>query len=157
MYLSPDPMDTSSPIDIAPAAAADLPAVLGLLQRSRLPPDGLAAHVASTVVAKDRRRIVGSAALELYGRVGLLRSVAVDEALRGRGLGIRLTAAALELARAHGLRSVYLLTETAGGFFPRFGFRPVTRGDVDPAALQSVEFTTSCPASALVMALDLTA
>lgn len=150
-------MDTAIPIDIAPARAADLPDVLALLERSRLPPDGLAAHVASTLVAKDRGRIVGSAAIELYGRVGLLRSVAVDERLRGRGVGIRLTATALELARARGLRTVYLLTETAGEFFPRFGFRPVTRDDVDPAALRSVEFTTLCPASALVMALDLTA
>ena len=150
-------MEASNSIDIAQAGTADLPDVLALLERSRLPPDGLAPHVASTVVAKDGGRIVGSAALELYGRVGLLRSVAVDEHLRGRGLGVRLTAAALDLARARGLRTVYLLTETAGGFFPRFGFRPVTRGDVDPAALQSVEFTTLCPASALVMALDLTA
>jgi amino-acid N-acetyltransferase len=150
-------MTTSHAIAIAQAGAADLPDVRALLARSRLPPDGLGAHVASTIVAKDGGRIVGSAALELYGRVGLLRSVAVDEARRGQGLGIRLTAAALDLARARGLRTVYLLTETAGGFFPRFGFRPVTRGDVDPAALQSVEFTTLCPASALVMALDLTA
>lgn len=150
-------MEASNSIDIAPAGAADLPDVLALLERSRLPPDGLAPHVASTMVAKDRGRIVGSAALELYGRVGLLRSVAVDDHLRGRGLGVRLVAAALDLARARGLHTVYLLTETAGGFFPRFGFRPVTRGDIDPAALQSVEFTTLCPASALVMALDLTA
>lgn len=150
-------MEAPIPIDIAPAGAADLPDILALLERSRLPPDGLAHHVASTIVARDRGRIVGSAAIEPYGRVGLLRSVAVDEALRGRGLGLRLTAAALDLARARGLRTVYLLTETAAGFFPRFGFRPVPRGDVDPAALQSVEFTTACPASALVMALDLTA
>jgi len=150
-------MEASISIDIAQAGAADLPEILGLLERSRLPPDGLAPHVASTIVARDRGRIVGSAALELYGRVGLLRSVAVDEGLRGRGLGKRLTAAALDLARARGLRTVYLLTETAGEFFPRFGFRAVTRGDVDPAARQSVEFTTLCPASALVMALDLTA
>ena len=150
-------MNASNPIDIAQAGAADLPEIIGLLERSRLPPDGLAEHVASTVVAKDGERIVGSAALELYGGVGLLRSVAVDEGLRGRGLGVRLTTAALDLARARGLRTVYLLTETAGEFFPRFGFRPIARGDVDPAALQSVEFTTLCPASALVMALDFTA
>ena len=150
-------MPASPSVTVSSATAADLPDILALLGRNRLPPDGLAAHVASTLVAKDGARVVGSAALELYGEVGLLRSVAVDEGVRGRGLGVRLTRAALELARARGLRTVYLLTETAGGFFPRFGFRPVVRGDVDPAALQSVEFTTACPARALVMALDLTA
>ena len=145
------------PIDIAAAQAADLPGVISLLERSRLPTDGIAKHVASTLVAREAGRVVGSAAVELYGRVGLLRSVAVDEALRGRGLGARLTEAALALARARHLDTVYLLTETAGEFFPRFGFRPISRADVDPAALRSVEFTTVCPASALVMALDLTA
>ena len=150
-------MPASPTIAVSAATAADLPEILALLGRSRLPPDGLAEHVASTIVAKDGGRVVGSAALELYGDVGLLRSVAVDEGVRGQGLGRRLTRAALDLARPRGLRTVYLLTETAGGFFPRFGFRPVTRGDVDPAALQSVEFTTLCPASALVMALDLPA
>lgn len=143
------------PIDIAAAQVADLPGVISLLERSRLPTDGIAEHVASTLVARDGGRIVGSAAVESYGRVGLLRSVAVDEALRGRGLGVRLTEAALALARARHLDWVYLLTETAGDFFPRFGFRPIARADVDPAALQSVEFTTVCPASALVMALEL--
>ena len=110
----------------------------------------------STLVARDNDKIVGCAAIEVRGSVGLLRSVAVDEGLRGQGLGIRLTTAALDLARARHLAMVYLLTETAGGFFPRFGFRPIARGDVDPAALRSVEFTTACPAGALVMALDLT-
>lgn len=143
------------PIDIVAAQAADLPGVISLLERSRLPTDGIAEHVASTLVARDGGRIVGSAAVESYGRVGLLRSVAVDEALRGRGLGVRLTEAALALARARHLERVYLLTETAGEFFPRFGFRPISRAEVDPAALRSVEFTTVCPASALVMALEL--
>jgi amino-acid N-acetyltransferase len=148
-------MSASRPIDIAAIDAAELPELVRLLERSRLPTDGIAEHLASTLVARDGRRIVGSAAVESYSRVGLLRSVAVDEALRGLGLGVRLTEAALALARARQLDRVYLLTETAGEFFPRFGFRPISRAEVDPAALQSVEFTTACPTSALVMALEL--
>jgi amino-acid N-acetyltransferase len=148
-------MSASRPIEIDAIDAVELPELVRLLERSRLPTDGIAEHVASTLVARDEGRVVGSAAVELYGRVGLLRSLAVDEALRGRGLGVRLTEAALALARARHLDTVYLLTETAGEFFPRFGFRPISRAEVDPAALQSVEFTTVCPASALVMALEL--
>jgi amino-acid N-acetyltransferase len=148
-------MSASRPIEIDAIDAVELPELVRLLERSRLPTDGIAEHLASTLVARDGRRIVGSAALELYGRVGLLRSVAVEEDLRGRSLGVRLTEAALALARARHLDRVYLLTETAGEFFPRFGFRPVSRAEVDPAALQSVEFTTACPTSALVMALEL--
>jgi amino-acid N-acetyltransferase len=87
--------------------------------------------------------------------VGLLRSVAVAQSQRGLGLGIRLTEAGVALARARGIKALYLLTETAAGFFPRFGFRPVSRDEVAPAVRQSIEFTRACPASALAMVKDL--
>ena len=140
---------------ISPATPADLPAIFELLQRSALPRDGLDAHVATTLVARDANGLVGTAALELYGTAALLRSVAVAVERRGRGLGAALTATALDLARRHGVRTVYLLTETAAEFFPKFGFRPIPRPAVDPAVLGSAEFTTACPASALVMARTL--
>jgi amino-acid N-acetyltransferase len=143
------------PITIVQAADADRAAVMALLSRSALPEAGLAEHFATTMVARDGDAVVGCAAVEPYGAAGLLRSVTVDAAWRGAGLGGRLTEAALSLARARGIRTVYLLTETAGDFFRRFGFRPVTRDDVDPGVRRSVEFTSACPASALVMALDL--
>jgi amino-acid N-acetyltransferase len=139
------------PATIAPASPTDLPAILDLLRRSDLPPDGLAERLATTVTAKDNGRLVGCAAVELYGESALLRSVAVDESVRGTGLGRALTAAALDLARARGAHTAYLLTETASGYFPRFGFRAITRDVVDPAVRRSVEFTTLCPASATVM------
>jgi len=143
------------PIVITAAQAADMPAILALLERSGLPPDGLRAHAATTLVARDGARVVGSAALELYGTAALLRSVAVAAELRGVGLGHRLTGAALALARQRGVTTVYLLTETASGFFPRFGFRPTQRAAVDSAVQQSVEFTSACPASAHVLVATL--
>jgi amino-acid N-acetyltransferase len=81
--------------------------------------------------------------------------VAVAPEHRGTGLGIRLTKAALDLAASRRVPAVYLLTETAGGFFPRFGFRPIPRSAVPAGVLGSVEFTSACPASALVMKLAL--
>jgi amino-acid N-acetyltransferase len=137
------------------ARDSDLPAVLSLLERAGLPPDGLHDHAPTTLVARDANSIVGSAALELYDDAALLRSVAVDEVWRGQGFGQQLTRAALDLARQHGVTTVYLLTETATDFFPRFGFQPIARADVAPAVQQSVEFTNACPASAAVLALDL--
>ncbi|HET9221071.1 MAG TPA: arsenic resistance N-acetyltransferase ArsN2 [Roseiflexaceae bacterium] len=137
------------------ACVSDLPAVLALLEQAGLPPDGLRDHVPTTLVAREANSILGSAALELYGNAALLRSVAVDETWRGRGLGHQLTRAALDLARQHGIDTVYLLTETATDFFPRFGFRRIARADVAPAVQQSVEFTSACPASAAVLALEL--
>jgi len=142
-------------IPITPAVPADLPAVLALLSANGLPHDGLAEHVAAALVAREGGTVVGSAALELYDAHALLRSVAVAAALRGQGLGHQLTTAALDLARACGVRRVYLLTITAAAYFPRFGFAPVARADVDLAVQASAEFMGACPASATVLALDL--
>ena len=140
---------------IEAANVEDLPAILALLQKSGLPQDGLSDHVATTLVAREDHAIVGSAALELYGTVALLRSVAVADQLRGQGLGQQLTKEALKLAEQHGATLVYLLTETASGFFPRFGFRPIPRSEVAPAIHASTEWTTACPETAQAMVADL--
>jgi len=139
------------PPDITPAAPADVPAILALLAASKLPRARIENHVASTLVARQDSGVVGTAALELYGDAALLRSVAVATDLRGRGLGAALTFAALDLARRRGVRTVYLLTETAAQFFPKFGFRAITRAEVEPGVLASPEFTTVCPKTAVVM------
>lgn len=145
----------TSVIAIEPARATDLGGVLELLRRSQLPTDDLERHLATTLVARRDGAVVGSAALELYGTGALLRSVAVAADLRGQGLGQQLTDAALALARDRHVKRVYLLTTTAGDFFPRFGFRHIARSEVDPGVQQSVEFTSACPASAQVMAREL--
>jgi amino-acid N-acetyltransferase len=143
--------------EITAAAEADWPSMVDLLTRSKLPVEGLAPHRDTALVAREPGRIIGCAALELYGNDALLRSVAVEPSFKGSGVGTGLTVAALELARRHHVRRVYLLTETAAEFFPRFGFAPVQRGAVPAAVRQSVEFTRLCPESAAVMLLELRA
>ncbi len=142
-------------IVIEAAEAAELPAVLELLDGVRLPGEDLENHLDGMLVARRSGRVVGSATLELYGESALLRSVVVDPGLQGSGVGVGLTRAALDLARERGVVRVYLLTETAGEFFPRFGFRSVARSEVAPEVRQSVEFGSVCPDTALVMQLDL--
>src|SRR2546422_10853964 len=132
--------------DITPAGAADLPAILELLTASKLPRAGIEDHLASTLLARVESGVVGTAALELYGSAALLRSVAVATRFRGRGLGAALTVAALDLARRRGVRTVYLLTETAGRFFPKFGFRPITPADGDAAGGGSTAVHAACAA-----------
>lgn len=138
-------------VTIEHAQPEDLPAILALLAQHELPPDGLAEHLSQTLVARAGDQVIGSAALEVYGSEALLRSMAVAADRRGLGLGGQLTTAALDLARASGVREVYLLTTTAAGFFPRFGFAPVERAAVASAIHQSLEWTSACPASAQVL------
>jgi amino-acid N-acetyltransferase len=137
------------------ATAADLSAVLRLLESAGLPAAGVAEHLADFVVAESGGRLEGVAGLEVHGHDGVLRSVAVDPSSRGRGLGRRLTERVLASARAAGLRRLYLLTTTAEGWFPRYGFRPIAREDASVAVRASVEFREACPDSAVAMVLDL--
>ncbi|HSL01707.1 MAG TPA: arsenic resistance N-acetyltransferase ArsN2 [Rubrobacteraceae bacterium] len=144
-------------IPIEPARPGELPEILALLEECGLPPDGLGDHLSSTLVARWKGRVVGSAALELYERTALLRSIAVRRDLRGAGLGGRLTAVTLNLALELGVEEAYLLTETASSFFPRFGFRRIPRSKVPEDVRRSVEFVSACPAGARAMALTLRA
>jgi amino-acid N-acetyltransferase len=133
------------------ARTEDLPAVLSLLAANRLPQDGIAPHVGTAIVARSGGDVVGSAALEPYADGVLLRSVAVAPERHGQGLGHRLVAAALDLARTLGAPAVYLLTTTADTYFPAFGFERIARADVPPSVQTSIEFTSACPSSAVVM------
>lgn len=142
-------------IAIRPTSTADLPAVEDLLTRSKLPLDGVKESLGSFVVADQDGKLVGVAGLEKRGDYGLLRSAAVDPEWRGRGLGRALVEKVITGARSDGLRALYLLTTTAEGYFPSFGFQPTTREAVPPEIQGMSEFTTACPASAAVMTLDL--
>jgi amino-acid N-acetyltransferase len=140
-------------VAIGPAAADDLPVILDLLRRSKLPVVGFERHLETAIVAREGTRIVGCAAVEIHGSGGLVRSLAVELSSRELGLGHQLTDALLTLARARGVRTVYLLTESAPEFFAKLGFTRVTRNDVEAAVRTSEEFTSACPADAVVMRL----
>jgi hypothetical protein len=55
------------------ARGSDRDGVLRLLNQSHLPLEGLAEHLATTLVVRDADTIVGSAALEIYPDGALLR------------------------------------------------------------------------------------
>jgi amino-acid N-acetyltransferase len=133
------------------ARPEDAEGVLRLLEANQLPLDGLRDHLATTLVARENGRVVGSAALEVYPDGALLRSVAVAIDRQGHGLGHDLTAAAIRLAEDIHAPCIYLLTTTAAQYFPKFGFEPIPRTDVPAGVQASVEFMSACPSSATVM------
>jgi len=107
--------------------------------------------LATFVVAQADDDIVGVAGLELCGDNALLRSVAVADAWRSHGIGRALVARVISGAGARGIRALYLLTTTADGYFPSFGFRPLAREMVPDDIRATAEFREACPASATVM------
>lgn len=143
------------PFVIVPATANDVPDIILLLQSQQLPIDDIQHHWQFAVVAQAAGRVVGCSALELYRPYALLRSVAVAEEWRKSGVGQQLVQSLLILAHSQQLEAVYLLTETAVDYFPKFGFQVIERGTVPALVQQSVEFQSACPASAVVMVLPL--
>jgi amino-acid N-acetyltransferase len=141
------------------AAAADLPELLSLLDSVRLPREGVAEHLSGFLVARDATgRVAGCVGMERHGPVALLRSAAVAPDVQGAGLGSRLTAALLELARAEGVAEVVLLTTTARDFFAdKFGFREAARSDYDAQLAGSPEWRLPLCSSAVFMRLALRA
>ena len=134
---------------------ADLADMAELLTLCGLPTDGLA-DVTECVVLRRQGCVVACSAIEVRGKSGLLRSVAVHPDLRGQKLGKTVVVMAIFVAVMHGAIRTYLLTEGATDFFAHHFFTVIDRADVDPAIQQTVEFTSACPASATVMLLDLT-
>jgi amino-acid N-acetyltransferase len=133
----------------------DYDQVTALLEAHHLPLAGLSDHRDNLVVASEGESVIGSACLEVYGQAALLRSVAVDPSRQRTGMGRRIIARTIDHARNIGINELYLLTETAADYFPRFGFEPISRSDVSPSVQQSIEFTEACPASAVAMRLGL--
>jgi N-acetylglutamate synthase-like GNAT family acetyltransferase len=93
--------------------------------------------------------------LEIHGMHGLLRSLAVVPAERGRGHGREMALALIEEARARDLTHLWLLTLTAAEFFAKLGFQRTDRSAAPPAIAASEEFATLCPASAVCMTFAL--
>jgi N-acetylglutamate synthase-like GNAT family acetyltransferase len=64
------------------------------------------------------------------GRDVLVRSVAVDPALRAHGLGRRLAQFALDTAMHAGAERAWLFSRRSGPFWQRLGFQPADRDDL---------------------------
>ena len=133
------------------AVPADYPDVAEALTEAGLPLEGAESAFGTGVVARDGDRLVGAAAIELYGDAALLRSVVVVPDARGGGLGRAVVDAAEGLAAQRGAREAYLLTETAADWFRRLGYQAIGRDDVPGSVATSIEFTTACATTAVAM------
>jgi amino-acid N-acetyltransferase len=137
------------------ATANDLPAVLELLKKYELPTAGVNEHLEHFLLAFDNETLIGCAGLEVHKEAGLLRSVAVADSHRSKGLGSKLVRTILEQARKQKLSSISLLTETAHDYFPRFGFEITPRESLPDSLRDSAEFRGACPDSAIAMTVHL--
>lgn len=139
------------------ATPLDWPVVRDLLQHAELPVEDLAAdRMPDFVVCVGADGILeGAVGLERYGEVALLRSLVVCKAGRGKGLGGCLVAELEQSAGERGIRELWLLTNDAHDFFAARGFEIRDRADAPDAIRGSAEFSSICPASAVLMSKTL--
>jgi amino-acid N-acetyltransferase len=97
----------------------------------------------------------GLVGLELFDDVALLRSLVVSPEVRSSGMGSALVQFAESHARAQGVRTVYLLTTTAEGFFLRLGYSKTTRDSAPSAIRATREFAGICPESSAFLSKQL--
>ena len=138
-------------VEVSAGTQTDLPRVIDLLNAAGLTTDGLMAVPTSLVVARVGGEVIGGAALEHYGAAGLLRSLVVSPDRRTSGAGSRLVAAAESEAGSLGMRGIYLLTETAQGFFDRRGYSLIGRDAAPDAVRSSIEWSEACSDAAIAM------
>lgn len=80
------------------------------------------------LVAEEDGRVIGCCALKiLWEDLAEIKSLAVEKACFGKGVGRALVMAAQDRARTLGLKKVFILTLEAG-FFEKVGFQLVDRG-----------------------------
>jgi amino-acid N-acetyltransferase len=97
------------------------------------------------------RTVSAIGGLEQYGEHALLRSVAIIPGQERKGLGSQLLLKIEEEAIQRGISRLYLLTTTAAGFFDKKGYQRIERSQAPEQILQTTEFTSLCPDSAVCM------
>lgn len=134
---------------LRPACADDLSRIKSLLSSCQLPTDDLTpAGLSRFLVATAGDGIGGVCGIEAFGADGVIRSLAVDPALRGQGVGARLVAENERKAREAGVEKLYLLTTTARDYLLRQGYALIEREMAPEAVRSHPQFRGLCPASA---------
>jgi amino-acid N-acetyltransferase len=136
-------------VALLPATVEQHGAVLDLLRRADLPVADLeAGNSPDFIVALDGGRVVGAVGVEDHGTDALLRSLVVEPAWRGHGIGDTLVQAAEESARDRGVKALWLLTTDASEYFTQRGYVAQNRAGA-PSGLQGcTQFKLLCPSSA---------
>ncbi|MEQ8234837.1 MAG: arsenic resistance N-acetyltransferase ArsN2 [Gammaproteobacteria bacterium] len=130
--------------------------VVELLEQAGLPFSDISEKMLENYFGCGRGgQLCGTIGLETHDEFGLLRSLAVSPACRGSGCGVALVNALESHAKAEGITSLYLLTETAERFFARLGYTNVSREEVPEPIKTTREFRSLCPETAIVMGKSL--
>jgi N-acetylglutamate synthase-like GNAT family acetyltransferase len=116
-----------------------------------LPSDDLADDGRTFYRFAEEGRTIGFGGYERYGENALLRSIVIMPDRRGSGAGHTVTAELLERLAGEGVRTAYLLTVSATGFFESLGFTRTDRAAAPAEILATRQAASLCPASATLL------
>ncbi|MCI0442093.1 arsenic resistance N-acetyltransferase ArsN2, partial [bacterium] len=122
---------------------------------ANLPFEDVENGIGHFLLARSEERLIGCVGLQICGDDALLRSLAVTEKERNRGLGKALVQEILEYASRLNLQNIYLLTTTAENFFRKHGFVNANRTEAPDAIRMTSEFSSLCPSTAVFMYKEL--
>ncbi len=133
------------------AINTDLQKIKDLLNSSKLPSDDCEEQIENFIVIEENNKLIGIGGLEIYDTVGLIRSIVVESKYRGSGIGKKIYRLIEAKAYTSGIKSLYLLTETATEYFENLGFKIKDRSEVPRSIMETKQFKEICPSSAMVM------
>jgi amino-acid N-acetyltransferase len=133
----------------------EMQVIQSLLEANNLPVSDLNDDI-TFFVEKANDSIIATGGIESAGNDAIIRSIAVDDAYKGKGFGSKITRQLLNYAKETGMKDIYLLTTTAENYFPRYGFKKIDRQEVPMDVKNSSQYKDVCPDSAVVMKLDYT-
>jgi amino-acid N-acetyltransferase len=133
------------------ANSTDKNQIRRLLSECGLPTLYIHRHLRSFTVAKAGKKIIGVIGVEVYGRVGLLRSLCVDLAYRGKGIARMLNAKILAYAHMRKIDSLYLFTWDAEKFASRLGFHKIDKKRIPKSIRSTWQFRRLSPYAVICM------
>ncbi len=112
------------------AERRDLPRVETLFKEADLPVLDPRPALSNVLVAEVDEHVVGAAALDVFGRSGLIRALAVTADHQRRGVGRELFRSLLPRAHELSLKQLYVIAVAAPEFFAALGFAAVAPDEV---------------------------
>ncbi len=134
------------------ATASQKEEIEKLLKENDLPVDDINNPAIYFFTANEDEKLLGVVGLEKYDRIALLRSLAVSEECKGKGIGMTLVRNFENWCRENSVDEIYLLTTTADQYFLKKGFLVVSRENVPEVIKGTSQFKDICPSTAVVLA-----
>lgn len=112
-------------VTFRPAREDDVPRIVELISAADLPAAFIAEFLDGFVVAERERAVIACGGVEMLETCAVIRSVVVDPAAQGAGIGLEVARRLMDAARAAGATDLYLFTAEAHPFWQRLGFADV--------------------------------